>query len=107
MFSLSGAVEIGLGLIGTNYSSAEEHGIKVFQELKQLWMRVAGQREHRFFAVYRPIYRKHYLTSKDVAAATMPTTPSNMPACQKTRRPDRSVIEVITSPISRNTSPKS
>src|SRR5262249_49115199 len=48
-----------------------------------------------------------HLTSRAVAAVTAPATPSITPACQKTRLPERRVIERITNPIWRHTSPRS
>jgi hypothetical protein len=53
------------------------------------------------------IVRLPYPTKKPVAATPSPSTPIRSPVCQKIRRPERSVMEVTTKPISRKTSPRS
>src|ERR1700683_3909279 len=68
---------------------------------------VACSRPHRLHhrspsRVQRHQIRLHF-TSAPITATATPTTLNTIPECQKMRRPESSVIEVTTSPISRNT----
>jgi hypothetical protein len=54
---------------------------------------------------HQPVHSQ--CNSRPVSATAIPTTLSTIPACQKARRPESRVIEVTTSAISRNTSPRS